>query len=123
MNLGWQDEGVILHEFGHTIGLIHEHQNPTGGIRWNKEAVYRDLGGPPNFWDRPTVDRNMFETYDRSQVNATTVDKHSIMLYAIPREWTLDGFSSTPNNVLSAQDKTFVKDRRNYPTPGPRVTD
>ena len=65
----------------------------------------------------------MFETYDPDQMNATALDKHSIMLYAIPREWTLDGFSSKIKNyVLSEQDKTFAQDPRNYPKNGPRVT-
>ena len=31
LNLGWQDKGVILHEFGHMVGFAHEHQNPQGG--------------------------------------------------------------------------------------------
>lgn len=120
MNLGWQDEGVVLHEFGHAIGLIHEHQNPQGGIKWNKPAVYRDLAGPPNFWDEATVDRNLFDTYDRDQVNATTVDKDSIMLYQIPASWTLEGFSSGANEKLSKTDKEFAKDPRNYPFSGTR---
>jgi hypothetical protein len=121
MNLGWQDQGVILHEFGHAIGMIHEHQNPEGGIRWNKEAVYRDMAGPPNNWDRAMVDHNMFATYDRTQVNATTVDRLSIMLYVVPAAWTLDGFASTANEVLSVGDKAFIGDPRNYPRQGPRV--
>ena len=25
------EQGVILHEFGHTIGLVHEHQSPVRG--------------------------------------------------------------------------------------------
>ena len=59
MNYGWlttdspDDElqRVVLHEFGHALGLIHEHQNPKGGIDWNVPAVLADLGGPPNNWD------------------------------------------------------------------------
>ena len=59
MNYGWltpdspEDElrRVVLHEFGHALGLIHEHQNPKGGINWNRDAVIADLSGPPNNWD------------------------------------------------------------------------
>jgi hypothetical protein len=120
MNLGWQDEGVVLHEFGHAIGLIHEHQNPQGGIQWNKPAVYQDLAGPPNYWEPATVDHNLFETYDQNQINGTSLDKESIMLYAIPASWTTDGFSSKPNDVLSQTDKEFAHDPRNYPFKGVR---
>ena len=31
MNLGFIDRGTVLHEFGHTLGLIHEHQSPFEG--------------------------------------------------------------------------------------------
>ena len=33
MNLGFLDDGTAAHEFGHAIGLAHEHQNPAGGIQ------------------------------------------------------------------------------------------
>jgi hypothetical protein len=115
MNLGWQDEGVVLHEFGHAIGLIHEHQNPEGGIKWNRENVIRDLSGPPNNWDLATIEHNMFQAYARDQINGTSLDPKSIMLYAIPASWTLDGFQSEPNEVLSEVDKKFIGDQVNYP--------
>ena len=115
MNFGWLDKAVVLHEFGHALGMIHEHQNPLGGVQWNKPKVYSDLGGSPNFWDKETVDHNMFETYDVDQINGTLVDKKSIMLYFIPKEWTTDGFFSGENNDLSDVDKTFIGDSKNYP--------
>lgn len=118
MNFGWLDKAVVLHEFGHALGMIHEHQNPLGGIHWNKPKVYADLGGPPNFWDRETVDHNMFETYDVDQINGTVVDKKSIMLYFIPKEWTTDGFFAEENTELSEVDKTFIGDDKNYPLVG-----
>ncbi len=120
MNLSWQDEGVVLHEFGHAIGLIHEHQNPLGGIKWNKPAVYADLKGPPNYWDEPTIDNNMFRTYSKDQINGTSVDKASVMLYEIPKSWTTDDWSSKANEILSQTDKDFAHDQRNYPFKGAR---
>ena len=121
MNYGWltpqssDDEirRVVLHEFGHALGLIHEHQNPQHAIQWNKDAVYRDLGGPPNNWDKATVDNNIFKTYDPNQLTTTPVDAMSIMMYPIPKAWTLDGFSAGLNSELSGTDQDFI--RASYP--------
>jgi hypothetical protein len=117
MNYGWLDEAVVLHEFGHAVGLIHEHQNPVGGIQWNKPVVYRDLAGPPNFWDQATVDNNLFKKYELDQLNATQFDPQSIMLYSFPATWTLNSFSAGENNVLSDIDKEFIAGSGGYPRP------
>lgn len=104
---------VVLHEFGHALGLIHEHQNPGSVINWNKENIYRELSGPPNSWSKETIDRNMFQPYQQSETNYTAVDPKSIMMYPIPASWTTDGFSAGFNDALSDQDKTFIHEQ--YP--------
>ena len=117
MNYGWLTpassqsdiDEVVLHEFGHALGLIHEHQNPRGGIKWNKPAVIADLSGPPNNWDPETIEHNIFKKYQVREVDATKVDPASIMMYPIPATWTLDGFSAGFNSALSADDKTQIK--------------
>jgi serralysin len=121
MNYGWltsassDDEvrRVVLHEFGHALGLIHEHQNPNEPIKWNRAAVIADLSGPPNRWDRETIEHNIFKRYDPSEVSSTPVDKESIMMYAIPKAWTLDGFSADLNSALSPADVEHI--RGEYP--------
>ncbi|HKG30948.1 MAG TPA: M12 family metallopeptidase [Nitrososphaeraceae archaeon] len=118
MNFGWFDENTsdeefsrtTKHEFGHMLGCIHEHQNPADGINWNKEVVYTDLGGSPNFWPRETIDHNMFERYSKTITQYTEVDPKSIMMYRIPARWTTDGKSYGENVFdLSNTDKEFAK--------------
>ena len=82
MNLGFIDQGTVLHEFGHALGLIHEHQSPaSGGFEWNEEEVIKSLSGPPNYWDEETIYHNMFDTYNEDQLNMTEYDSTSIMHY------------------------------------------
>lgn len=114
MNFGWLDEGVILHEFGHMIAMIHEHQNPRDNpIQWNKPVVNAALSGPPNFWDQNTIDHNMYAQYDVTQINGSALDPQSVMLYSFPASWTVNGFHTDPNETLSAVDREFAA--RVYP--------
>jgi len=117
MNLGWLTEdlpearaqAVVLHEFGHALGLIHEHQNPHDKVKWNVDQVMRDLSGPPNNWDPKTIKRNMFRRYEKGDLFATDVDPSSIMMYPIPQNWTLDNFEVGFNTGLSDDDVRLIE--------------
>jgi hypothetical protein len=116
MNLGFLDGGTAAHEFGHAIGLGHEHQNPKGGIEWNEAVVIRDLGRPPNSWTPDQVRHNVLEKYKVDQfLRASKFDPDSIMLYAFPGTWTKSGQGTKMNTVLSAGDKSFIGGEEIYP--------
>ena len=124
MNYGWftpftaeeEIQRVVLHEFGHAIGCIHEHQNPTANIPWDKEAVYKYYAGPPNNWSREKTDVNLFRLYRRWGTRTTKFDRESIMLYPIPREHVKDPtFAVGWNRSLSATDINAIS--RWYPNP------
>jgi hypothetical protein len=114
MNYGWftdqTDEAevrrVVLHEFGHALGLIHEHQNPKEPIQWNRAAVVADLSKPPNNWSEATIENNMFAKY--KDVDATAVDVDSIMMYPIPKAWLIQGKPAGFNTELSDTDRRFI---------------
>jgi hypothetical protein len=124
MNFGWftpatpNDElqRVVLHEFGHALGLIHEHQSPVAEIPWNREAVYEYYAGPPNYWSVEQVNTNIFQRYEHDQANSSAFDPASIMLYPIPPEFSNGKLSVGWNRTLSAIDREYI--RLLYPPPG-----
>jgi hypothetical protein len=114
MNLGWIDntktegqlKSVILHEFGHTLGLLHEHMNPMSNIKWNKPVVYAyylQYDG----WTKDMVDKQVFDRYSVTMTNKT-YDPKSIMHYPIPASFTIDGYSVGENYDLSEDDKKLI---------------
>jgi len=116
MNFGWltpssPDEEysrVVTHEFGHALGCYHEHQHPEVAIPWDKDAVYNYYKGPPNNWTKAQVDRNLFEKYASSISQFSKFDTKSIMLYAIPNQFTIGDFEVGWNKKLSDTDKDFI---------------
>jgi hypothetical protein len=104
---------AVLHEFGHTLGLVHEWQMPDAAIPWNKEAVYRYYGKPPYEWDKATIDMNFFEKYKPTQFPHKPFDPQSIMNLPIPKEFTMNGIAIGLNNELSDLDKEYIA--RLYP--------
>jgi len=117
MNFGWlkddtdatEYERVVVHEFGHALGAIHEHQNPEGGIQWNLPAVYKYFAGPPNFWSKEDTDINVVQKYSVTQLNASKFDPDSIMLYHFDGALIKGGKPTKFNTKMSRGDKRFIK--------------
>lgn len=115
MNFGWlsptlndiEFHQVVLHEFGHTLGCIHEHQRPDNGIPWDKPKVY-SYYAQVDGWTKEEVDEQVFDKYDISLLRANIFDKDSIMMYPVPENLTKGKFSIGWNSNLSAADKKFI---------------
>ena len=119
MNLGWFDVSTTIHEFGHSLGMIHEHQNPKGSnINWNENAVYK-WAADTQKWDDETTYHNIIEKYDKTLLNGSEFDPESVMLYFFPRELTNNdqgvccGKGTHQNLRLSKYDVIYLN--RMYP--------
>ena len=116
INIGWLGSDVCLHEIGHALGMAHEQSSPKSTICWDKEAVYKALGGPPNNWSRATVDWNVFRKMTENEASASVFDPLSIMQYSVPASWLCQPSSGIPGGkVLSPIDKSFMASK--YPKP------
>lgn len=122
MNFGWvrddsdpvEDRAVVLHEFGHALGCVHEHQAPTFDRKWNEAAVMKYFKGPPNYWDEAAIRSNVLQKYSPRGMQSTHYDPKSIMLYAFDAELFSDGKGATNENTnLSTTDRSMIK--RMYP--------
>ncbi len=117
-------EGITRHEFGHVLGLEHEHQSPLVAcdFRWNDDpgyvrttdqfgqfvadkqgrhpGIYTVMEGPPNNWSKGQIDFNLRQLTVISDTPASdytvgAFDKLSIMKYYY-EDWM---FASGKNSV------------------------
>lgn len=77
---------VVQHEFGHAIGLYHEHQNPRGRcieeLDWPKVvALYSQA---PYNLSESYLKTNFLHQLDNKKVVSSQFDCKSIMLYFLP---------------------------------------
>lgn len=104
--------GTILHEFGHALGMYHEHQKPVENgceNEFNWPVVYSNMYAR-NGWDRALTDSQIRPISDLGYiVYSDGIDRSSVMLYAFAANELANGTGSrcyTPrnNNAISQGD-------------------
>ncbi|MGE3876843.1 MAG: hypothetical protein AB7F74_28125 [Parvibaculaceae bacterium] len=106
--------GTIRHEFGHALGIEHEHQNPKGGCdnEYNWDLIYSYLEGPPNNWSKDQIDWNLRQAAG-DDLQLTKFDKNSVMLYQFPADFYKKHdkskcFVPQPNSQISEGDRALL---------------
>ncbi|WLH66324.1 M12 family metallopeptidase [Pseudomonas sp. FP2309] len=98
---------TVLHEFGHALGLEHEHQHPDRTLDFNTPktyTIYKDSTG----LDKIKIYLNVLKKLNRAEHTYSAYDANSIMHYNFPASvlWKQD--ATGDNLVLSEQDKAFL---------------
>lgn len=101
-------KSYILHEFGHALGLEHEHQHPDANIDWVTPVVYRTYKEQSGWPQEQTYD-NIFKKLDRSKTTSAPYDQKSIMHYSFPAPLIWDNIAIPPNFTLSEKDISFIR--------------
>jgi len=117
LDMGSKDQVLVhsnvLHEFGHALGLAHEHKSPASPIRWNEKELIRkhvQVYG----WTKERVYHDIIRK--ANSTNYSRFDPKSIMVYYIKKEWTTNRKSDIPlPRELSKMDKEFIGEM--YPFP------
>lgn len=98
---------TVMHEFGHALGLEHEHQHPDADIPWDVDKVYAHYTAKGI--DRTEVDEQVMNRLPRNGMRTTAYDKTSIMHYPVPNELTIGDWEVGHNLALSELDKALVR--------------
>ncbi|EEB91101.1 hypothetical protein MPER_10601 [Moniliophthora perniciosa FA553] len=80
-----EQAGLILHELGHVLGLLHEHQSPARGgrIKLDVNAVLRHYRIHYPGWTDDDIQQNVIIPYERAEAyNMSSLDMNSIMMQA-----------------------------------------
>lgn len=101
---------VVLHEFGHALGAMHEHQHPKVNIPWDKPKVYQHYKDREmNPLTKEQVDQNVFTPFDTLEALYLDYDTKSIMHYPVLNSLTLGDWHIPTNRKISKKDKQLMR--------------
>ncbi|RDS92225.1 M12 family metallopeptidase [Pseudomonas fluorescens] len=100
-------EAQVVHEFGHALGLRHEHQHPDRTLVFDDDEVYKDYESRNK--TRGEAYHDILRKSHRSAVKTSPYDEKSIMHYSFSRP-RLKSPSEIPKPLqLSEGDKHFIQ--------------
>lgn len=105
---------VVLHEFGHALGLLHEHQSPDADFNWQLDEILA-YAAQHWGWNANDVARNITTPAAEDEVVWSLYDESSIMHYKIPSDWVTPEKVYNLTTTLSDIDLAFA--RAMYPFP------
>ncbi|MBI6899096.1 hypothetical protein JET64_20030 [Pseudomonas putida] len=112
-------ESLVLHEFGHALGMEHEHQHPQANIPWDLDAVRKllaavladEASSPDELADLIEEDLaiQFLPLPDNGDLLILPYDRRSIMHYRIRQKLTHHAFKRSHNLKISKKDKRFMR--------------
>lgn len=83
-------ERIVLHEFGHALGAVHEHQHPDANIPWN-EPLLRALLIQAGYSEQ-LINKNFLDRYEAADFHYSAYDRDSVMHFDVPNGLTQGDF-------------------------------
>jgi hypothetical protein len=105
-------EAIAAHEFGHALGLHHEHLHPDRTIDFNTPAVYRHFKGHGS---DEAIHKDILQRLAGKNVAASEYDKNSIMHYGFSSDVLWKQPAIPWPTRLTELDKSFIASQ--YPKP------
>ncbi|MDQ0705669.1 putative GNAT family acetyltransferase [Pseudomonas sp. W3I7] len=105
-------EAVAAHEFGHALGLHHEHKHPNRTIDFNTPVIYRHFRGHGS---NEAIYKDILQPLDEKNVAASEYDNKSIMHYGFSSDALWKQPAIPWPTRLTKLDKSHIASQ--YPKP------